>query len=175
MQTREESIIKTAALVFSIALVLIYTMRIPAAYLSVYNNADWWHCMTYPLAHGNVFHLLCNIWFLLIIVFYYKPNASLLISSYMTAVVFGIIAIQWYTGTQIAGLSAVIYAILGRYALRGKRKDIIRFNLMMAVSMFPSLVIINCSFIAHIGCYMFSALLSVVVDPIYETTLTIKK
>lgn len=133
-------------------LTLIYFLGLPAQVYGVSSHSQWWAHFTYPLLHGNIVHLICNIyalWFCLNERTY--PKQTLLPLLYIIAVVSSFL----YTSDQpTIGFSGVIFAMIGINLVRvPTRVNIIYMVIILAAGiLIPQIAGVNHLISFAIGC-----------------------
>ena len=121
---------KSAGVLAAAVMYALWLLPITAEETGIYSGAEWWHSLTWQWFHGSIWHLSVNAWALLTIVFMWNAGIGKLLTAYATSVVYGLACA---TDTPIVGMSGVIYALLGLYALspRGWQKRL-RYQLYVA-------------------------------------------
>lgn len=155
---------KWVALTYSVVLLFLYVTHRTLQPLA--SGAPWWHHLAFHHYHASVFHLLCNLWAFLTIVFYMNPSILRVLSAFLLASTF---PVSWLGDSSVVGLSGTIYVLCGMYSLsaptlRGRvRCNIIMLMFIMTGLMFPSVCVS-----IHLYCYVLGLIIAVVNYPFFK-------
>lgn len=156
---------KWVALIYTVALFLVYTCH---GTLPLASDTPWWHHLTYHHFHASVFHLLCNLWAFLTIVFYMNPSITRVIGAFLLASTF---PASWLGDSSVIGLSGTIYVLCGMYSLSSPTlRGRVRYNTFMLVFITAGLVFPSVCVSIHLYCYALGLVIAVLNYPFFKTT-----
>lgn len=108
---------KTAALVLSLALLILSVFDAPAACI-LHPGCGITARLGYHFFHANVFHAICNIWCLLAIAFYYDIEDWELLLAFLIAASVP----SWCLTLKAIGFSGICFALMGIVFYKVARK-----------------------------------------------------
>ena len=148
---------KWAALIYSALLVMVYIIIGNDTGLALGNDGRWWQHLTFHHIHASVFHLLCNLWAFLWIVFYLNPSAARLVLAFVLASTF---PSELVGDLPIMGLSGIIYCLLG-LSIQPTLRGIIRYNGIILLVILGGLLVPSVSVSIHLYCYLMGLVVAV--------------
>ena len=164
---------KTASLVYVAILCVTYFLihdSFDFLNVGVWAGCPWWHSLTYHHFHGSVWHLLCNAWGWLSVVFVWEIGFADMAVAYVLASSYVVCADMWGCETPVVGLSGVIYAMFGMKALCPKGwKGRLRYNLWVALWIgASSAVASDVSVWCHVWCYALGFIYAIINYPFWN-------
>ena len=128
-----------------ISLAVAYWSGLPLS-LGLSAQSQWYTRLTYMLLHGNVIHLLLNIYAIMTMLFLCRVKLLQIIAAFVIA-----IAVPYCGEVPLVGISTFIYALLGMIIMDSDSWKYLLLTNLAVISF--SVVLNNISFIAHIDCF----------------------
>lgn len=129
-------------------LTIIYLCGTPCEQFGVSSTSPWWTHFTYQLFHGNIAHLLCNIYALWFCLDKKRFQAKSILPIYLITVAASFIG---QSPIPVVGISGVIFSILGiNLALAPTKPNIIYMIMILSAGF----IMPQISGITHLACFI---------------------
>lgn len=153
---------KTVILVYALILIVLSLLPIEAESVGLSAGSEWYSHLTYQHFHASIFHVLCNAWAMLTIVFFARSPLSYLFTAFIISCTYP------FAGSQtIIGASGFVYALAGLHAFNpSTKKQIVRYNLFFLLTIPLGILFSSVAVGIHAYCYFFGALCSLLNRPI---------
>lgn len=150
---------KTAALVLSLALLILSVFDAPAACI-LHPGCGITARLCYHFFHANVFHAICNIWCLLAIAFYYDIEDWELLLAFIIAATVP----SWCLTLKAIGFSGICFALMGIVFYKVARK---RYYLSFIIPVVAAgFIIPGMAATIHLYCFTLGITVSLVLQAV---------
>ena len=153
---------------------LAYVTALAVIYASGIDCTDYALCGTFSLSrhllyhhfHASIWHLLCNAWCLLTIVFMWNTSLAKLCTAYIIASTY---PYELFSTQPTVGISGLIYVLVGMYSLSpSTAKGKIRYNAYVLLTMSVGLLMPMISVGVHIYCYIAGCIIALLNYPFFH-------
>ena len=161
---------KIVALILAVVLSVVYATTTCTDY-AIHAGAPLPDALLYMSMHGNVWHLLANLWSFLTIVFIWNETPTRLLTALAIASAFGLIyslapQAEW-NARPVAGLSTYIYACVGLHTYIFPRPLRTGAYILMSIIVY-GIIFPQSALLAHLFCYIAGLIIATFFTPIIK-------
>ena len=153
---------RTIILIYVALLCTLYALPISTGDVGLSSSAKWFTHLTYQHFHASIFHLICNIWALLVFAFTVRTPLYKFITAYVLSATYPFVGED-----VIVGTSGLIYAVAGMYTFYGDTiRKFSQYNLFFAATIAVGALFSHVAVGIHAYCYLLGAVYAFLFIPI---------